>query len=237
MRIKKSLFAVAAMALPMMGIASPAMGVTQDKLVHVETGTTIPANREMHLVGWARFTGGMKCHVTATVVATGTTGTTGHVKTFTVPDTTKCTGEGFFTFQGCNELSSHTATTTNASGVHDWDVTATTNDADVSRTAPNQMVLHLKPKGSCVFAGSEITLTFGSITLKPLRTNPNFITTGTTGNQIHETTAATGEQIAGFEISGTGTAHTPPGTVNTEASGELELTEADRCTWKFAQHI
>ena len=236
MSIKKSLLAVTAAALATMVFASSAMAVNEDKLVDVSTGAVIPENRELHLVGWAAFEdhsgNGMRCHVTSVIKVTGNTGKTAHVRTFTVPDTTKCTGTGAFSFGNCNELVSHSTTTTNALGVHDWDITATENDADVSKPAgTGEMVLHLKPKGTCFLQNQEVTLTFPSITLNPLKTG----NTGTGTGNLDKLggTALTGEPIAGVEISGTGKADILGGLTIT-ATGELELTSPDICTWKFA---
>jgi hypothetical protein len=241
MRIKKSLFAVTAMALAMLAFAASAMAVTEDKLVHVSTGTTIPAGRELTGNGWAQFlatngTGGMKCHVTSSIVTTGTTGTTGHVKSFN-PVTSKCTGSGFFSFQGCNELTSDTTTNTSPHGSTNyiWDATATKNDFSIFNTIDPHMVLHFKPKGSCVLNGSEITLTFTEITLSPLNTTNKRVVTNTAGNLGN--TAATGEPIAGWELEGIGIAHIGGSEVEVKATGEFELTAADRCTWKFAADI
>lgn len=242
---RKSLFAATVIALSMLAVASSALAVTEDKLVDVSGGSTIPAGRDLHFVGWVELnavngTGGMKCHVTVVATVTGNTGTTAHIKAITA-DTSKCTGTGFFTLLGCNELTSHLATATDAKGEHIWDVTATEKDFEVfnvekeiveGKEVNKQMVVHLRPKGACVLAGAEITMTIPSITLKPLNTTDKAAATNTLGNL--GATAATGEAIAGVEVSGTGKAHTPGSELAVLVSGEFELTDADRCTWKFA---
>jgi hypothetical protein len=239
MSIRRSLLAIAATALATMAFASSAMAVTEDKVVHVTTGATIPAGEELQFTGWASFTvpglASYKCDVTSTVAATGTTGTTGHVKVFTT--NTSCTGTGFAT--GC-QIETHESTPTNGAGEHVWDVTATENDFDVFNNDPNhdggKIVLHIKYKNEglfCALRGTETTLTFDSITLKPFKTGSRVVTD--TFNKLGET-AATGDPIAGVELSGVGTLDTEPGdTDEVVVAGELELVEGDRCTWKFAK--
>jgi hypothetical protein len=226
MRTKMSLIAAAAMALALMGFASSALAATDGVVRDVTDNSIIPENRELHFVGFARFDvpsvgANYRCHVTSVVKITGATGTTGHVKVFTVPDKTKCTGGG--TLANCTL----TAFSNNTEGATPWHVTATPTDFDVTG---NIVINNTFGGPFCLVSGSSATLTFSAITLKPLKTGAN----GATGTANHlGTTAAAGEPIAGAEIEGTGTVS---GAVSGEAkaSGELELTEPDRCTWKLA---
>jgi hypothetical protein len=239
MSIKKSLLTLAVLALAMMGLASSAMasgGVVRD----VKTNELIPVGRELHLVGWAKFEnglGGFECHVTSIIKTTANEvtgvneGNTAHVTTFTVPDTTKCKGSGFV---GPCELETHNSTTTGAKNEETWDVTATKEDFDVKPFhGATVLTIHEKFKTNafCAFSGEEITLTFSEITLTPLKTGKREVTN--TANTLGET-AKPGEEIAGVKISGKGTLDTANGGKDEiEATGELELTEADRCTWKL----
>jgi hypothetical protein len=225
MSIKKSLLALAVLALAMMGFASSAMAGT-GKLVHHEGTTPIPEGREMHSVGWAKFatgTGTFTCHTTSVTKATGTTGTTGQVTAFTVPDTTKCTGTGFA--NGC-KLKSHQSTNLPYSST-------VTNTGRVDITG--SIVLDNVYEG-CVL--KKATLTFSSIELTPLKTGSRVVTG--TENRLGET-ANLKETIAGFEIdSASGTVEREDifGGKSTEAvtgSGEFELTSPDRCTWEIVE--
>jgi hypothetical protein len=225
MSIKKSLIVLAAMAIALTGFASSALAATDGVVRDVTDNSLIPENRELHFIGFFRFdvpsVANFRCHVTTIVKITGATGTTGHVKTFTVPDFTKCTGGG--TLANCTLSSFSTNTETGSP----WHVTATPTDFDVTG---NIIISNTFASSFCLLSGKSVSLTFSSITLKPLKTGSN----GATGTFNHlGTTAAAGEPIAGVEIEGTGTAE---GGVSGEvkASGELELTEADRCTWKLA---
>jgi hypothetical protein len=235
MSIKKSLLALAVLALAMMGFASSAMA-EGGHIRDVKTGLPPEAGREFHFVGWAKFetgAGSLECHVTAVLVATGTEGKTGHVKTFTVPDTTKCKKGGGIA--NCT-FKSHEATTTGPNGEETWDVTATKEDFDLT-SSTGVIVIHNKFEGfGCP---SEITLTIEeSITLRPLKTGVKIVTN--TQNTLGET-AKNGDPIAGIEFhvekskKSTADVKTIFGTTKEEltVAGELELTEADRCTWEL----
>jgi hypothetical protein len=217
MSIKKSLLALAVTAIAMMGFASSAMAV--DGVVrHVETEEEIPANRELHFVGNAEFSlagvGGMVCHVTS--IAKVTTGSTGHVTNFSVPNVANCHGTN-----GANTCELESVTVTNLP----YHITATPTDFDVT----GNIVIHNKFKTTalCPFSGEENTLTFSSITLKALKTGTNTVTG--TANHLG-TTAASGEPIAGAELEGLGVIDRPAQFAVT-AGGKLELSEPDRCTW------
>jgi hypothetical protein len=228
MSIKKSLLALAVMALTLMGVASSAMGATDGVLRDTPGGGIIEENRELHAVGWASFIEeggphGITCHVTSVVKVTGSTGTTGHVSNFTVPNTKNCTGTGEFT--GCI-FNSVTAKTT------PWHVTVTPTDFDVTPPAGKEIEVEISVSG--FLCPPVVVLTLPSVTLRPLKTGTDGVT-GTAGNLGKAKTIAAGEAIAGVELEGKGKAHiTPSGTVNAVVSGELELTAPDRCTWKIA---
>lgn len=210
MSIKRSLATVAAAALASMALAPSALAA--------EDGTIVEINASDYQ-GWAKFNipgvGSYECHVTAKSEITGDTG--GKVLQFTVPDTTKCTGTGVI--EGC-KLSSHSSNTPT--------FTATPTDFDVTSVEITN-----------TFSGcstTNVTLTFSSITLRPLKTGARAVTN--TDSNLGET-AQPGEPIAGVEISGSGTIHSEqhiifvPTTRNLEvtASGELEITGEDRCTY------
>jgi len=217
MRTKMSLIAAAAMALALMGFASSAMAATDGVVRDVTNNEIIPLNHELHFVGWARFgsgSGGMKCHVTAIAKATVSNGTTGQVTNFSIPDTTKCTGDGGLAF--C------TLTGDQVTNLP-YHLTATPTDFDVT----GNIVIHNQFGGFCPL--SEVTLEFSEITLKPLNTTNKRAVTNTAGNLGN--TAAAGEPIAGVELSGSGSS---PQVGAITAEGELELTAPDRCTWKLA---
>jgi hypothetical protein len=238
MSIRKSLIAVAAMALALMGFASSAMAATDGVIRDTVDNSIIPANREVHLIGWAKFdtsSGNYECHVTSVLKVTGSTGTTGHVKTFTVPDRSKCTGSGFLS--GCTL----TAFSNNTEGLHPWHVTVTppsetipAGDFDVKPESESEKIeIHNTFGGSCFGSGQSVTLKFSTITLKPLQTGTTTITGVPAGTgHLGGTATAAEPKIAGAEISGTGTVEGGLGGSVT-ATGELEVTEADRCTWKI----
>jgi hypothetical protein len=223
MKISKSLFAIAATLIATMGLASSAMasgGVVRD----VTTNAIIPNGTKTEYKGWAKFTGGLgafTCHVVSTSEATGTAGNTGKVTKFEANGTENCSGSGFLA--GCT-LESHS--TTNLP----YHVTVTKEDLDVTGT----IVLHNKYKGFlCPLNGEEVTLTFSAITLTPLKTGTTAVTG--TSNKLGGTSKP-GEPIAGFDISGNGEIHreTTGETEAITASGELEVSDANRCTWKIA---
>jgi hypothetical protein len=223
MSIKKSLLALAAMAIAAMGFASSAMAATDGVVRHVPNGTIIPAGRELHFIGRAKFStegGSYECHVTSVVKVEGSTGTTGSMTVFTVPDTTLCTGTGLL--NGC-KLKGH-------QGIFlPWHVTATPADFDLTDSFQIQISYTF---GNCL--AKSVGFNFNSITLSPLNTNFPRTVTGTFGRLGD--TAAANEPIAGVELSGSGTARVENifGGIQSEwvtASGELELTDSDRCTW------
>jgi len=215
MSIRKSLIAIAAMALATMGLASSAMAATDGVIRDVTNNEIVPLNHETRFKGWARFgsgSGGTKCHSESVAKATVSNGTTG-TASFVVPSVAACTSE----IPGCTLTS---VEVTNSP----YHLTVTPNDFDVT----GNIVIHNKYKGTfCFFP--EITVEFSSITLKPFNTtNPHSATN--TNNKLGNTAAA-GEAIAGVEISGKGTS---PQVGALEAEGELEITGADLCTWKIA---
>ena len=231
MSIKKSMLALAVAAMATMAFASSAMAT--DGVFRDVTGTTeMGANRELHMIGWMKFLttprGSYECHVTAIVKST--TASTGTVTNLTVPDTTKCTGTGLL--NGC-KLKAHEPTNL------PWHVTVTDNGRiDIT----GNIVIHIK-YSNCL--AKEVTLTFEEIQLTPLATGERVVTG--TSNKLGGT-AVLNEPIAGFEVDGSkidtepvtkGTAHVKDifgGEKTEEATptGELELTEADRCTWEIS---
>jgi hypothetical protein len=237
MSMKKSLLTLAVTALAMMGFASSAMAEA-GHIRDVQTGLPPAEGREFHFVGWTKFEtaiASLECHVTAVLVATGTEGRTGHIKTYTVPDTNKCKATG--ALAGC-KLTKHEATTTGPNGEETWDVTATKEDFDLT-SSTGVIVIHDKFEG--FLCPTEVTLTTEeSITLRPLKTTNKHAATNTLGN-LGET-AKSGEPIAGVEF------HIPKSVKHTAditnsvgghskeeitTNGELELTEPDRCTWEL----
>jgi hypothetical protein len=228
MSIKKSLLALAAAAMATMAFASSAMAT--DGVLRDHTGETKPIaeNTELHLIGWVKITtnsSSFECHVTAIVKATGTTGTTGDVNTFTVPDTTKCTGTGGL--NGC-KLKAHDPTTP-------YHLTVTDNGrVDVTKTG-GTIVLHLEYDACLV---KKVTLTINEVQLTPKKTGTTPVPPTGTQNTLGAT-AALGETIAGFEISsGTGVEHVENifGGKSEETatlSGELELKSPTRCTYEI----
>jgi len=225
-----------------MAFAAPAMAATDGSLVdHNNTEEVIPPNTVLHTVGWAKFAtaaGSLECHVTSAVKATGTTGSTGDVTSFTVPDTTKCTGTGLL--NGC-KLASHTSNT-------EYHVTVTSNGRlDVTKEEKKGVITITNTFSSCL--AKKITLTFTEVQLTPLKTG----TTKATGTEGRlGATAVLKETIAGFEIDGTtgpelekkptigvadvedafgGTKQEPI----TGVSGEFELTGSARCTWEIIE--
>lgn len=228
MSIEKSLIALAALALALTAFASSAMAATDGVLRDTPGGGIIEEGRELHGVGWASFTEeggphGITCHVTSVIKVTGSTGTTGHVSNFSVPNTKNCTGSG--EFSGCI-FNSVTAKNT------PWHVTVTPTDFDVTPPAGKEIEIEISVSG--FLCPPVVTLTLPSVTLRSLKTGTDGVT-GTAGNLAKGKTTAAGEAIAGVELEGKGKAHiTPTGTVNAVVAGELELTAPDRCTWKIA---
>jgi hypothetical protein len=236
MSIKKSMLAGAVTALALMGLASSATASGGVVRHVVSPNGIVPSGTKTHYAGWAKFasgSGSYQCHVTSASEATGIAGNTALVTQFTVPDTTKCTGGGFAS--GC-QLETHSTTAGGkiVSATNPLHITATPTDFDVTDPSGGKIVLHNKYKGFCLLSGSEVTLTFSSITLKPLETGTPDPVTGTAGRLDQGNTAETGDPIVGVEIEGTGELHRP-GVVGEHvvASGELEITDVNRCTWKL----
>jgi len=238
MSIKKSMLALAVAAMATMAFASSAMA-TDGKFRDVTGTAEMGVNRELHAVGWAKFTtakGSYTCHVTSIVKSSSSSSTsasTGTVTKFDVPDTTKCTGTGLL--NGC-KLKAHKPENL------PWHVTVTDNGRiDIT----GNIVIHIE-YSSCL--APTVTLTFDEIQLTALGTKNKRTVTGTE-NRIGDT-AALNEEIAGFEIDSSkvdevpgpvtkGTAHVkdPFGGETTEEAtptGEFELTDADRCTWEIS---
>lgn len=230
MNAKKGLLALAVMAIAMMGFSSSATAAEGGEVRDVNNDP-IEEGKIVHYEGWAAFdgTGSFTCHVTATTEAV--TATTGYVTQFTVPNTEQCTGT--FPLGSC-KLKSHESTTTSSEGKETWALTATKGDFDVKPTnGATKLVIHEEFEGLfCPLAGEEITLTFDEITLKPLNTENKRQVTNTAGNLGD--TAALGDPISGIEISGTGKLDTEDGEEHDiTATGELEVTGEDLCTWKL----
>jgi hypothetical protein len=226
MRTTKSLIAVAATALALMGFASSAMAATDGVLRDVTTGAIIPENHELHGIGWEEFTssiGNVGCHMTSVIKATGSTGTTGSVTNFSIPDLTKCTYTNILS--GCK-------LTANTTDNLPYQVTVTPTDFDVTGSILlTQTWAVSSGSGSCPIAGNN-TITATEMTLKPLKTGTRLVTN--TSGHLGET-AGQNEPIAGVEMSGSAVLHTAFfGNVALTVTGELELTEPDRCTWKIS---
>jgi hypothetical protein len=224
MRTTKGLLAVAAMALALMGFASSAMAATDGVLRDVLTNGIIPENRELHSVGYMKFTssiGSTECHVTSIIKTSGTAGTSGNMTNYSIPDLTKCTFTG--TLAGCK-------LTASATDNLPYGVTVTPTDFDVTGSILLTETW-ANGSGSCPIAGSN-TLTATELTLKPLKTGTRVVTD--TSGHLGET-AGQNEPIAGVEMSGSMVLHTAFfGNVALTISGEFELTEPDRCTWKIS---
>ena len=227
MSIKKSLLALAAAAMATMAFASPAMAT--DGVIRDHEGTAaIGNNTEVHMIGWAKFTtgkGSFECHVTAVIKATGATGSTGDVTTFNVPDTTKCTGTGLL--NGC-KLTSHSSNTS-------FHATVTSNGKiDITKTGGKVTIIN-------TFSGclvKNLTTTFSSIELTPLKTGTTSPAPTGTENRLG-VTAALNEPIAGFEFEASAVMHVEDifGGKTEEAvitTGKFEITGAARCTYEIS---
>ena len=234
MSIKKSLLAFVAAAMATMAFASPAFaadGVLRD----VGSGEPIKEFTVLHVVGWAKFEtvsgASLECHVTANIEATGKGGNTANVTKFTIPTTSQCTGAG--SLKGC-------VVKTHESKNLPWAATVTSDGrVDIS----GNMEIHNTFSGCLV---KTTLLTLSEVTITPLKTGTKNITGGT-GEAKLGATAALGEPIAGFEITGftaKGEVHIESslGTKSTEAlkavTGEFELTKeeggvAQRCTYEI----
>jgi hypothetical protein len=227
MSIKKSLLlSFAAMAIAMTAFASSALaaedGVLQDTNGNPITDP-VGAPVELHFTGWAKFETlgtGIECHVTALYTPTGTEGKTGDITGFT-PITSTCHGFGSI-YNGCK-------VTTDTVLNQPYHVTVTKTDFDVTST---NIVIN-STLSSCVNTNVTFTnLSFEEgVTLKPLKTGTRAVT-DTAGNL--GTTAAAGDPIAGVELSAQGFAENNLGELGVEATGELELTSPERCTYKLA---
>jgi hypothetical protein len=225
MSIKKSLVGLAAVVMVTMAFASPAMAAEDGTLVDHQGTNPIAAGTVLHLIGWKKNTtnsGSYECHATLNIQATGSSGTTGDVTAFTIPDTTKCTGTGLH--NGC-KLKAHS--TTNLP----YHATVTSNGRIV---ITGNIVFHEEYKECLV---KRTTLTYTSIELTPLKTDERAVT-GTEGKL--GTTAALNETIAGFEIDGTtgGVVHIEnifggKEEAASSTSGEFELTAPERCTYEI----
>lgn len=214
MSIKKSLLPLAVLAFAMMGLASSAMAAEDGSLKDVTTGANPPLNHETSFSGFAKFeTGGTgtECDSTAVLKATVANGTTG-TTTFVPSTGSGC--KSFGALAGCTVTSIEVTNTP-------YHVTVTPTDFDVT----GNIILHNHYSG--FLCPATVTIEFTEITLKPLKTGTDIITN--TGNRLG-TTAATGEPIAGVELSGTGSSSL--GAVT--ASGKMEIsTAADRDTYKL----
>ena len=229
MIIKKSLLALVAAVMASMALASAALAAEDGTLVDQEGIITIPAGTVLHSIGWAKFAtaaGSLECHVTATVEATGASGTTADVTAFTVPDTSKCTGTGLF--QNCNMKTEESKNLPYHATVTSDGKVDVTGDIEIHSTY-----------SKCL--AKTTLLTLSEVTLTPLKAGERAVT-GTAG-KLGET-AALNEPISGVEIGGftaKGEVHIESslGTKSTEAlksvSGEFELTEGDRGTWAVTE--
>lgn len=231
MSIKKGMLAAAVLAISMMGLASAAALAAEDgTVVDVSTGQNIAAGTKLVFNGWAKFQGGLggiECHVTSEAEATSAS--EGKVTKFGVPDVTKCTKNGGLTL--CTLTS---VTTDNLP----YKLTATKTDFDVSSGAglgggPIR-ITNTFTGSFCAIAGTS-SLTFSEITLKPLKAGTRTVTN--TSGHLGETaaTGASANPIVGAELSGSGVIDKPNGSEEAiTASGELELTEATRGTYKLS---
>jgi hypothetical protein len=223
MSIKKSLLAVAVLAVSMMGFASVASAAEDGTLVDVTGNVPIVAGTTWHLTGWTKFAGGLgsiECH--NTMVIKWTSDTTGEVTNLSVPDVTKCKNA----ILGCTL----TNVTTDNLPYH---VTVTKTDFDVTAGASGPIrITHTYEGAFCAIRGVSSWTYANGITLTPLKTGTN-VATNTAGHLGG--TAAAGEPIAGFEKSGSGIIDKPSGAQeNITTSGEVELSEATkRCTYKI----
>jgi len=241
MRTTKGLLAVAATALALMGFAPSAIAATDGVVRDVTPNGIIPANTELHAVGWANFTsvipgGSFNCHVTAIIKMTGTEGKTGDITVFKRLEPFACTF--IFPFNGC------TLTASSADNLP-WHVTVTppsgTTAGDLDVT-PHEESLPIRITNTfsgalCPIAGTS-SITASGLTLSPLKTGTSAVT-NTSGRLTAGTigTAGVNDPIAGFELSGSAFLDKPNegGSEEVRITGELELTSAThRCTWKIA---
>lgn len=228
MRITKGLLAMVAMALALTGFASSAIaadGVVRD----VSSNVIIPENRELHSVGWAKFqgeVGSATCHVTSIIKAVGTTGTSGNVTNFSIPDVTKCSFSGLIA--GCTITSSTTDNLPYSSTVTAPGTGIPAGDFDVTGSI---LLTQTFAGAFCPIAGNN-KITASAMTLTPLGAGTRTVT-NTAGHL--GVAAVLNEGIAGVSLSGSATLDKPNGTSEpVTITGELEVTEADRGTWKIA---
>lgn len=230
MRTMKGLLAVAATALALMGLASSAMAAPHGVIRDVTPPNgIIPANRVLHAVGWARFTsaiGSATCHVTSNIQTEGATGSLGNVTNFSIPNVANCSFSGLIA--GCSLTSSVTDNLNYPATVTPPGVGIPAGDIDVTG---NIRITQTFSGFFCPIAGAN-NITASAMTLIPLKTGTN----GATGTSNHlGGAAALNEPIAGVSLSGSATLDRPNGEqVALTISGELELTEPDRCTWKIS---
>ena len=228
MSIKKSLLALIVAAMATMAFASPALA-TDGVLRDTNGGTApIPENTALHLIGWTKFAtpnASFECHVTSTIKAVGTTGNTGSVTVFTIPDTTKCKGGGLLA--GCTVMSHESKNLP-------YHATVTSNGRlDITGT----IEIHSTYVSGCL--AKTTLLTLSEVTLIPLKTGERVVT-GTEGRL--GVTANLNEPIAGFELTG----FTAKGEVHivdafnhafteklTAVSGEFEIAGTERCTYEI----
>jgi len=230
MRITKAFFGVAAVGLALMGFASSVSAATDGVVRDVTTNGIIPENRELHFVGWIRTDNmdSLKCHMTMTFKATGTAGNTGSITNFTFTTPFNCTFSG--ALSGCaltssttESLPSHVTVTPPGEGIPGGDLDVT--GSVVFTQTYSGLLCPFAPKNK------DMSVSLGSLTLKPLKTGSGGTNTPKLGG-----TAGTSEPIAGFELSGVGAFRKSgeEGETLITMSGQLELAEADRCTWKIA---
>lgn len=220
MSIKKSLLlSVAAMAIAMTAFASSAMAAT-DGVIKDTNGSTIVEGTVLSAKGWAKFETlgtGIECHVEAAVKA-GKEGKVGEVTVFK-PVAATCHGFGSI-YKNCK------VTSTSVENLP-YPATVTPTDIDVT-----DEITILGSLNSC--ENTKLTFTnlfFEEATLIPLKTGAN----GATNTENHlGGTASAGEEIAGIEIEAEGEAVNNIGTLAVEATGELEIEGAARCTYKIA---
>jgi hypothetical protein len=231
MRILKGVLVLAVVALALTGLASSA--IAQDGVIRdVADENIILEGTELHSFGWWKFegaAGSAKCHATLAIRAVGSTGSTGEVTSF-VPDITHCAFTGFLS--GC----SITGTVTEDLPYHAT-VTAPefggrpAGDIDITQGTSGPIELVQTFAGPfCPIRGVN-RVTTSAMTLTPLRTGTGAVT-NTTGHL--GTAAGFNEAIAGVQLTAAGTLDTPNGQETITISGELELTEAQRCTWRIA---
>jgi hypothetical protein len=229
MRTARGLLAIAVTILALMGFASSAAAATDGVVRDVTTSAIIPENRELHAVGWWGFqlpSGSFICHFTSNLKATGATGTTLDVTNFSIPDVTKCSvSNGFsechLSESATDNLPSHATVTPPGAEIPAGDLDVTGSIGFTWTFSPSSPF--------CPFHNTSVSIV--TSTMKPLKTGTKVVTG--TSNTLGST-ASLNDPIAGFEISSLVTVSYSDGSFATMvASGELELTSPDRCTWKI----